>query len=470
DRPAEWTGIWLPNFLTEATLQLLGKLVRLDYALNGDTFERLASYLSPTDRPAAKAQLAGEQNAVRGRLTAALRQAYGVDTPQDGVIEATLGLGEQFVALDPALTMQPPVGTSLRSHAEALADQLYRHRFPKHPMYTELVGRAERVNTLGQVELALQQDGARLENVETPMRKVLTKVAGPLGLGTMYQAHFVADLSQWTDLTRRRQSESGTTTLTVAAVRRWLDAPDIPAERRGLLDEDADLVILAVAAQLNWAVRNAGAPVTRPEIGRLAGDWQLTPQDLPSADAWAEARSRAQDVGIVAAATLRSATSVADLGQRLVAELTSDVQAVRDLVPRLDAAAARLGIGTDGPRFATAKAAVSLVEALRRDPDRAVETLATATMPSSMSALGTSIRQAAAVVRKLDDLNWNLVKTAIELPGEGATAGRIIREGLIEAMQAEELAIGLASRLDAAERVSTEAVTHAAVQPQVSVL
>lgn len=468
DRPAEWTGIWLPNFLTEAMLQLLGKVVRLDYALNGDTFERLASYLSPTDRPAAKAQLAGEQNAVRGRLTAALRQAYGVDTPQDGVIEATLGLGEQFVALDPALTMQPPVGTSLRSHAEALADQLYRHRFPKHPIYTELVGRAERVNTLGQVELALQQDRGRLENVETPMRKVLTKVAGPLGLGTMYQAHFVVDLSQWTDLIRRRQSESGTTTLTVAAVRRWLDAPDIPAERRGLLDEDADLVILAVAAQLNWAVLNAGAPVNHPEIGRLAGDWQLTPQDLPSADAWAEARSRAQDVGIVAAATMRSATSVADLGQRVVAELAADVQAVRDLVPRLDAAAARLGIGTDGPRFETAKAAVSLVEALRRDPDRAVETLATAAVPSSMSALGTSIRQAAAVVRKLDDLNWNLIKTAIELLGEGATAGRIIREGLIEAIQAEELAIGLVLRLDAAERVSTEAVTHAAVQPQVS--
>lgn len=465
DRPAEWTAVWLPNFLTEASLQLLGKLVRLDYALNGDTFERLASYLSPTDRPAAKAQLAGEQNAVRARLTAALRQAYGVDTAQDGVIEATLGLGEQFVALDPALTMQAPVGTSLRSHAEALADQLYRHRFPQHPEYTELVGRAERVNTLSQVELALQQHGGRLENVETPMRKVLTKVAGPLALGTMYQAHFVADLSKWTDVIRRRQSESGTATLTVATVRRWLDAPDVPSERRGLLDEDADLVILAVAAQLNWAVLNAGAPVTRPEIGRLAGDWQLAPQDLPSAEAWAAACNRAQDVGIVAAASLRSATSVADLGQRVVAELTNDVQSVRDLVPRLDAAAARLGIRADSPRLATAKAAVSLVEALRRDPDRAVETLAGAAVPSSMGALGTSIRQAAAVVRKLDDLNWNLIRTATELPGEGAAAGRAIRERLIEAIEAEELAIGLVQRLDAAEAAATDAVTRAAVHP-----
>lgn len=465
DRSAEWTGVWLPNFLTDASLQLLGKLVRLDYALNGDTFERLASYLSPTDRPAAKAQLAGEQNAVRARLRAALHQAYGVDTAQDGVIEATLGLGEQFVALDPSLTLQAPVGTSLRSHAEALADQLFRHRFPKHPEYTELVGRAERVNTLAQVELALQQDGGRLENVEAAMRKVLTKVAGPLGLGTMYQAHFVADLGQWTDLIRRRQAESGTTALTVAAVRRWLDSPDVPAERRGLLDEDADLVILAVAAQQNWAVLNSGTPVARPEIGRLGSDWQLTPQDLPTPEAWATALERAKDVGIVAAATLRSATAVADLSRRVVEAFTGDVQSVRDLVPRLDAAAARLGSGSDGARVATAKAAVVLVEALRRDPDRAVETLATASVPSSTSALGTSIRQSGALVRALDGVNWDLIKTAGELPGDGGVAGAAIRARLVEALAAEELAVGLAQRLADAERAATEAVTRAAVRP-----
>jgi hypothetical protein len=220
DRPAEWTGVWLPNFFTGASLQLLGKLVRLDHILTGETFERLASYLAPTDRPAARAQLANEQAAVRARVNAALRQAYGVDTVQEGVIEPQLGLGEQFIALDPGLHLQPPVATSLRSHAEALADQLFRHRFPKHPEYLELVTRGERVNTLVQVELALQQRDGRLENVEPAMRKVLTKVSGPLGLGTMYQAHFVVDLSGWTDLVRRRHAESGAAALTVGLLRR----------------------------------------------------------------------------------------------------------------------------------------------------------------------------------------------------------------------------------------------------------
>src|SRR6266508_1649465 len=143
ERPPEWTAVWLPNFLTSASLQLLGKLVRLDYILTGDTFDRLASHLSPSDRPAARIQLANEQSAVRERIIAALRQAYGVDPAQPGVVEERLTLSDQFLALDAGLPLQAPVGTSLRACFEGLADQLLRHRYPKHPEFTELVYRAD---------------------------------------------------------------------------------------------------------------------------------------------------------------------------------------------------------------------------------------------------------------------------------------------------------------------------------------
>src|SRR6266508_2600058 len=215
ERPPEWTAVWLPNFLTSASLQLLGKLVRLDYILTGDTFDRLASHLSPSDRPAARIQLANEQSAVRERIIAALRQAYGVDPAQPGVVEERLTLSDQFLALDPGLPLQAPVGTSLRACFEGLADQLLRHRYPTHPEFTELVSRADLTHTLTQVGLALQQPNGRLENVEAPMRRVLTRVAGPLGLGTMYQAHFIADLGGWKDLVERRRAEAAVTTMTV---------------------------------------------------------------------------------------------------------------------------------------------------------------------------------------------------------------------------------------------------------------
>ncbi len=463
DRNPEWTAVWLPNFFTAATLQLLGKLVRLDHIFTGETFERLASYLAPNDRPAARAQLANEQAAVRERLRLALLQAYGVDTPQEGVVEAQLGLGEQFIALDPALNLQPPVGTSLRSHTEALADQLFRHRFPKHPDYTDLVTRAERVSTLGQVELALQQKDGRLENVEAPMRKVLTKVAGPLGLGTMYQAHFIADVSGWTDLIRRRQAEGEPAALTVGLLRRWLDAADLPAERRGMIDEDADLVILAVAAASNWVLLDSGSPVTKPELGRLQSDWQLAAQDLPSEEAWVVALERAADIGVVAVSALRSATTVADLSQKIASRLVVDGgQAVRDLAPQLDAAAARLGSEASGDRFATARAAVTLVEALRRQPDRAAETLAAAAVPTSIAALGTSIIQAADVGKALQDANWDLLRAATELGGPSQADAQAIRTRLADALRADELAIGLVGRLRDATTAATQLLAHAA--------
>ena len=53
ERAPEWTAVWLPNFLTEASANLLGRLVRLDYVLTGDTFERLAGHLTPSERPLA---------------------------------------------------------------------------------------------------------------------------------------------------------------------------------------------------------------------------------------------------------------------------------------------------------------------------------------------------------------------------------------------------------------------------------
>lgn len=462
DKPPEWTAVWLPNFFTDATLQLLAKLVKLDHILTGETFERLASYLAPSDRPAARAQLANEQAAVRERLRLALLQAYGVDVPQEGVIEAQLGLGEQFIALDPALTLRPPVGTSLRSHAEALSDQLLRYRYPKHPEYTDLVTRAERVHTLGQVELALQQKDGRLENVETALRKVLTKVAGPLGLGTMHQAHFIVDLSTWTDLIRRRQSESDPGQLTIGLVRRWLNASELPAERRGLLDEDADLITLAVAAQQNWVLVNAGSPVTSPEIGRLHGDWQLVAQDLPTEEIWEEARTRAADIGVVAASSLRSATTVADLSQKIVTRLVVDGgQAVRDLVPRIEAAAARLSAPADGDRLATARAAVTLVEELRRKPDRAAETLASASIPTSPAALGTSIVQAGTVAEALEETNWDLIRAAIDLGGSDAAS---IRDRLVEALTTDELAVGLVGRLRDATSAATQLLAAAAAK------
>lgn len=258
--------------------------------------------------------------------------------------------------------MRPPVGTSLRSYAEGIADQLFAYRYPKHPDFTEKIAAADLRHTLTLVTEALGQPNGRLENVEATMRRVLTRVAGPLRLGTMFAAHFVVDLQHWLDLIDRRRSESGTITLTVGVVRSWLDGADTPADRRGLTPEVADVVILSMCAATDRSVVDGGRTVTRPEIGRLRPDWELRAQELPDEGDWALAIRRAKDLGIMPASELRSATSVADLNERIHADVVGDrADSVRALVPALSVLSSVTSVPNEAPRVRTALAAVTLV-------------------------------------------------------------------------------------------------------------
>lgn len=460
----EWTAAWLPNFLTQSARDQLGLLVRLEWLLTGDTFERNASYLAPSDRAIARTQLANQQHAARERVLAALRQAYGVDQPQLGEVSEHLEPGEQFLALDRGLALRPPASTTLRGHLVGIAGQLCAGRFPRHPEFTDHVSRADLVNTLGQVTAALQQPNHRLENVEPTLRRVLTRVAAPLQLGTMHAAHFIADVSTWVDRVEARRAQAGSSTLTVGQVRRWLDGADTPAQRRGLTAEVADLVVLCVAAATNRAVVSSGQPVASVEIGRLREDWELRAQELPTEDVWAAALVRANDMGVVPVSRLRTATAVADLGQRLSDELVgARTQAVRDLVPRLEAAYARLGLaGATAKRLRTAQAAVAFVDGLRRRPDAPTDVLAAADVPTTAAALGTSIKQAEAVSTELERTMWDLVRAATELGEPWAADATALRDRLAAGLVDDELSIPLVARLKEAARATSDLMQRAA--------
>lgn len=420
-RPPEWTAVWLPNFLTAAATKLLATFVRLDYALKDEVWEKFSAYLAPGDRATARAQLTNERLGLRARLDAALRQAYAVDPPQSDLVEDRLPPSDQFLSLDPALGLRPPVGTGLRACMEGIADQLFRYRYPRHPEFTELVTRAELTHTLEQVGIALRQPNGRLENVPPNVRRILTRVAGPLGLGTMYSAHFVANLGEWKDLVERRRAEAGSATMTVAQVRRWLDGADLPAQRRGLTPEVADLVLLLVAAATNRALLSGGLPVARPEIGKIRDDWELHIQDLPSAEVWQEALKRAEDMGVVPASRLLAASSVAELAQRIRDGVVANrAEAARDLVPRLQDALRRFGLPGDAKRMRTARAAVELIGALNRQPDHAPSVLAELPIPTTAAALGTSIGRAGSVEAELRRTNWDLIDAAAKLGGDWA--------------------------------------------------
>ncbi|WP_116997338.1 phage resistance protein [Desertimonas flava] len=458
ERPPEWTAVWLPNFFTDQTSQLLGKLVRLDHVLRGDNFDRLAGHLSASDRPLARSQLANEQNAVRSRLLSIIDQAYGVAPTQAGTVDEQLTTGEHIYSLDAGLAIRPPAATSLRGWAEEISDRLFEHRFPKHPKFTEKVSGADLRNTYAQMVAAFGEPGGRLENVDAAMRRVLTRVAGPLDLGTMYAAHFVADPQPWIDLIDRRRAETSTLTPTVATVRAWLDGAETPSDRRGLNWDTADLVLLCYAAKTDRSLVDGGRPVTKPQIGQLRPEWELHQQQLPTDGVWTAALARARDLGIVPAATLRTATAAADLNDRILRDLIAEHGPAVHELPTLLLTLSPLADVEGSARLATARAAERLVADVTRHPEQAIELLADLAVPGTVAALGTSIKQAAAVGAALRGYNVDLVRQATTLDGDLASDAAALQARIATAITAEELTTGLVEALRQAQAAATDLI------------
>lgn len=456
-RAPEWTAVWLPNFFTASSERLIGDLVRLDWLLTGDTFDQHAGHLSPSDRPLARSQLVNQQHAVRERVKALLRQAYGVDQPQTGQVDTRLFPADQFNSLDPGLTIRPQVGTSLRGFAEGIIGALFAHRYPLHPEFADRVGLTDLRHTLAQVTAAVGQPNHRLENVEPQMRKVLTKVAGPARLGTMHAAHFIADVQYWIDLIEQRRTETGTTVLTVGTVRTWLDGADDPKHRRGMPPELANLIILAVCAATDRTLVENGRVVAQPDLARLRDELEIRAQELPSEQDWQTALQRAADMGVVPASQLRTAASVADLIRRIHAEIVADrADAARDLLPKLRLLQSIVPVDDDSDRVRTANAAIKLVDELHRRPDQAVEVLAGLDVPTSAASIGTSIAQSPSIVRALQDVNLELLRLGTGHSGVYEAEAGQIRDALAAAVAAEERTVQLSAALAQAEQASTD--------------
>jgi len=74
------TLVWLPSFLSNKALADLGRLVVLDYILQGDRFDNYAAHLSFVDRVQAKALARNQLDQLRIKLRSQLEVAYGIST------------------------------------------------------------------------------------------------------------------------------------------------------------------------------------------------------------------------------------------------------------------------------------------------------------------------------------------------------------------------------------------------------
>ena len=452
------TVAWLPSFFTEGALNELGQLVVLDYVLAGDRLGGYTTHLSPPNRIEAKHLLENQADSLRQHLQDLLRQAYGIETPDDRWVSDELRPREQFPTLDPTLAIRPPTSATLSDAFDQILDQLMSHLFPAHPEFEDEVRVGDLRTVLKHVERAVGERDQRVE-IPQPDRRAVRKVLGPLDIATTGEAHIMLE-RHWKDHFHAREAEDPGRAVTVERLKRWIDVPS----PMGIDERVANLVISSYALS-DDRVLILGGQTIQPNVDRLEPQTEVRTQQLPSKEDWEAARPIAHAVLGVQSSPILSAASVLALVSAAQEVASEHETPCRSLIDGLHNATQALGGAAEGDRIKTATAALDLLEAVRAaESIEVVSQLAKLEPPTSAQALGRSIKSAEQVSAAMERAQWKLFGLVTDLAGEWGEQGRGVRDRVIAALEHEELAEPLPDLLDQENRIATDLLAEAARQ------
>ena len=454
------TLVWLPSFLSSKALSDLGRLVTLDYILQGERFEQYAGHLSFIDRTQAKALARNQLDSLRIKLRSQLEVVYGISVePRDAVGHA-LTADQQFRSLDTTLAPRPPVGADFKSAFEDLLGQLFAHQYPAHPSFDTEIKPSLIKKVWPELRNAIESPQQRGLVADNATRKLVRSVVHPCRIGQMGETHLLVE-THWASHFAQQQARQGVDILTVAKLRQWIDVP----APMGLPIELQNLIILGFAAQTNRRFLQHGGPF-EPEVDRLPDDLVLREQQLPSSADWEAAGSRAASLfGLVPPQTL----SAANVG-RLIADLRRVVgdrrPALAGLVTAVRERAARYAPGEPGARQRTAESAQALLAALAHADDSAVVlTLAAASVETSEAAMRLSIGQAAQASEALTQTRWSIFDSLRNVQDQRRVAMQAVLAKLAEVLLSDEHVIPLRARLSGLESDALGLLAVAVVPP-----
>lgn len=440
------TLVWIPGFLTPQALDELGRLVMLDHILAGRRLDEYGAHLSQLDREQARVLLVNQRDQVRQRVRNSLLAAYGVSNLHRDAVDPALDLETNFYALDPGLRLQPPVGAGFRDALENLFEQALRYKYPAHPDFEGEVKIGGLRRVLEVVRRAAESTDRRVE-VERAYRDEMRRIAVPLRLGQMGEAHFVLG-DEWLRDFEQKRAQDGLAEITVRRLREWIDRP----QARGLPDAVENLVIITYALQSNRSFYLHGG-LTDPSLERLQNELELREETLPDPDDWALAVDRAASIFGVSTLPLRSAGNVARLVEQVQQVATDHQEALGRYVDLLKRYLTQMGEDlAAADRLRTARAAHTLaVEASSARRPAVVQTLAQADIETSAAAMGVAMKQAEALSAALERARWELLSGDPELPEPFASRARVAADRVRQALMLDEHASPLAPALRTAE-------------------
>ena len=454
------TVVWLPNFLSGAAQRDLGMLVMLDEILKELRFPDFVAHLPPVDRPQARVLLDNQRSQLRQRLVQYLEAVYGIRTPEAGWTDPRYELPEHVYALN-AFRPKRPVGATLNEAFHHVVKQALDYEFPNHPEFGTVVARSNLKKVLDEVTRAMRSEENRIA-IDQPNRLVMRQIAVPLKLGEMGETHFVRGEFWKTHFLRKHAQEAGVP-MTVGRLRSWIDDP----QPLGLTRDVQNLLILVFAAQTDRALFRLGVPITGT-MEQLPDEIELRLEALPAPADWQLAIQRAAAIFGVADSPLLNGQNVAKLAADVRALAARDRDACRKLRLQLKAAGDRLTRPSDQTnRGKTADAVSSLVDQIvAAEGQGVVAALARATVPTTASAMGTSLKKAAEIASAIENTQWGILDAACELPDERATEGRTVKQGLGEAFANDELATAFADAVKEAQAKAVLLIRRPVTGPQ----
>jgi len=442
------TLVWIPSFLSNKALADLGRLVVLDYILQGDRFETYAGHLSFVDRVQAKALARNQLDQLRIRLRSQLEVAYGISTEPRDAVSNPLSAEQQFRSLDPTLSPRPPVGADFKSAFESLMGQLFAHQYPAHPEFDTEIKPVLIRKIWPEVQKAIEAPGQRGLVQDTGLRKLVRSVVNPCQLGQMAETHLLIE-PHWPSRFSQSHARDEGGPITVAKLRKWIDMPT----PMGLPLELQNLIILAYAASTSRRFTMRGGPF-EPSVDSMPDELELREQSLPNAGNWQLALQRASSLfGL----TLGQTLNAANVG-KLVDEVKQKVADKRDALTRLVVQvrdrAGRYAAGAMGARQQTAESAQALLAAVASAADAEVVTaLAMADLQTSEAAVGRALGQAKVCADALEAGSyWQLFDVVLKLGDQRSDAAQVIGRRLAEVLTSDEHVLALKGRLDELQR------------------